>query len=1006
MTLPAQIFAFIVLAAAVHAQVCTGAAVSKDGRPIEGVRVALHGGQANILAAITDAKGEWRIDAAPGRYQLEFQAAGFETEQLGINVPCQAIRQVLSPAETSRQTVVYRPVADPERTWQADFITGHQLMTLPVERRNYLTLALLTPGVVESGQSVNMFTNLHQAHSPQSDLSIGGNDGRGNIFWLDGGENFINTGGVRTSLSQEAVAEFQVSRNSYSAEFGGGIGGIVNIVSRSGSDRYHGDVYGFLQATPFQALNYFDRGRASSTRVQSGATLGGPLRFAKFNFFAAFERLDRNDSALVNIVTDPSRFGAMTASQQQLTRFLTSSGSPQLAGLGAQLTQALTIQPSTVRVFQQNSGTFPERERNTTASLRLDRTFSDNDQFFLRWNGTRYNSHNTNLQGLVGASSGENAALKDTTLLLNNNYVATPQLVSESRLLFNYFDTYNYSQDRIGPQLLVAGAAILGQDPFLPSRLREVHMQLQQNFFYTPGRHSLRFGVDINPVRSSSFDEFRRGGSFVFASAIPLAALFATTPGALDQLSAALVAAGQPGLLAALNAPMTAVQAFQLGLPVSFDQSFGNPAVALWSNRYSWFVNDVFRVNPRLTVSYGLRYELETNEGLLRTDPANFAPRVGLAWAATRDNKTVVRLGGGIFHMRNNVQIATAASLFEGGKLSLLSAPLTGIPGSVNPFGGGPVTSASIYQGLRQFGVIGNRPITRADLAQLGVAPNGNPYPVLVNFDKNWVRPHADQASFEVERALGSTSLSVAYNFNRAYHLPRVRDLNKRYGTPLPDGQPTFIPIDPSVALHDEWEPRGNSWYHALMIQAVRRYSPRFTLDAHYVLSSSIDDATQIDELPNDSLNLRADRGYSAFHQRHRAVASAVIQPGRGFLLAPVVEANSGKPFNIETGVVQGARPFPLGRNVGRGPAFATFNMRVSRTFRFAREGPQLECILEGFNLLNHTNFLTLNNVVGNIPANALPRDLSGHRGDSVEPLAFTSAGLPRQLQFAIRLKW
>ena len=121
--------------------------------------------------------------------------------------------------------------------------------------------------------------------------------------------------------------------------------------------------------------------------------------------------------------------------------------------------------------------------------------------------------------------------------------------------------------------------------------------------------------------------------------------------------------------------------------------------------------------------------------------------------------------------------------------------------------------------------------------------PGTNPYPV--HFDastQDWRRPYAEQASLELERSSRRVSVSAAVNFNRALHLPRGRDINLGYGPPAADGHPTFVPINPNIANKRLFEPRGNSFYSAMILQAARRFSSRFTLDAHYTLSRATND--------------------------------------------------------------------------------------------------------------------------------------------------------------------
>jgi hypothetical protein len=1011
---------FFLLAWAMHAQPSQfqGSVTTPEKSPLAGARVKAFQADGKVAGSTrSDRSGTWTLTVPRGSYRLRFEAPSYVAQELqDVAAPASGISVALSPQAKSSDegAVTYHPVVDPERTQQADFIGVQQLMNLPVDRRNYVDLALLTPGVTSSDRSTNESTALAPANLPQSGLSISGNDGRGNIFWLDGAENYINSGGVRTSISQEAVAEFQVSRNSFSAEFGGGIGGIVNTISKSGTDVLHGDVFGFLRERDLQARNYFDPAHSPNTRVQTGITLGGPIIKNKTHFFAAFEQLDDQESAFVNIFRNPQELSGLSAGQQSLL--------PYLDGFAAPLQQALdpSNYPGTIALLSRNNGVFPLSQLSSTGSLRIDHSINDNDQIFFRLNSTGASSTNTNLQSLIGQSQGEKNYIHDVTLLGNNNLVLSSKLVSETRLALNLYDNAAQSQDPNGPEILIAGVASLGRDVFTPTKLREWHGQVQQNFFYTPGRHSIRFGVDINPVRNGDSTAFREAGEFVFAKFLPLGALldeFSGVPNAASLLGQSLVAAGQPGLVNALNEPISALQAYNLGVPAYYLQGFGKDSFVAWTGRYNFFLNDVFRVTPRLTLNLGVRYELETNKDI-PTSHLDIGPRVGFAWAATGDNKTVVRGGYGIFYQHNNVDSLAAAVLFGTGQLNLLEVPITGVPTVINPQTHQPLTSIDIFQTLSQEGVVGHRAITAQDLAQFGIAPGTNPYPLLSTLDSHWRQPYAEQASFEVERAIGKISVSAALNFNRALHLPRSSDINQASGPPAADGSPTFVPINPNIADHTLFESRGDSFYTAMILQAARRFSSRFTLDAHYTLSRATDDGTGISFLPNNSLDTRDDRGLSDFQQKHRFVASGVFTPVvsqsgdtfhrvfGGFLLAPVVTAASGLPFDVETGLQDGQRPFGIGRNTGQGPDYFSVDMRVSRSFPLSVREMRLELIAESFNLLNRTNFSQVNNIVGDVSRSTLPAKFVGVAGDPTTPFTFTSALPARQVQLALKLHW
>ncbi len=206
------------------------------------------------------------------------------------------------------------PLVETARTQQANTVELARIRDLPINRRNYLDFVLLAPATADTSDMVDG-TDFRAAQAPQSGISFGGGNGRGNAFSVDGVENYINSGGVRLSISQEAVQEFQMNRNSASTEFGWASGGTVNIVTKSGGNQLHGNVFGFLRHRSIQARNYFDPAKSAFTRSQTGGTLGGPIRKDKSFFFVAYERLDRQETSFVPILQDRSSFNRLTPSQ-------------------------------------------------------------------------------------------------------------------------------------------------------------------------------------------------------------------------------------------------------------------------------------------------------------------------------------------------------------------------------------------------------------------------------------------------------------------------------------------------------------------------------------------------------------------------------------------------------------------------------------------------------------------------------------------------------------------
>ncbi|MBI3280747.1 MAG: carboxypeptidase regulatory-like domain-containing protein, partial [Acidobacteria bacterium] len=383
----------------------TGTVTDPSGSAVAKAKITASESDRGITrSAQTNAAGEFRIPLVPpGLYRVRIEAPGFAAKLIdGVEVRVGDTVVVpgelsLSQVETEISVTAGVPTVEAERTQQSTTIQSQQIHNLPINRRNYLDFALLTPAA-ETNDMVDG-TDFRVVQTPQSGLSFGGGNGRGNAFAVDGVENYVNSGGVRPSVSQEAANEFQINRNSFSAEFGGAFGGVVNIVTRSGSNEVHGNVFGFLRHKNIQARNFFDPGKSSFTRSQAGATLGAPLARDRTFVFLAFERLDRNEANFVPILDDPTVFSRLTASQQQLFDFFSAAPSPELRGLAAIGRQALltTSYPRTLEMFRRNSGNFPYFEDATQFSFRLDHHFNDSHHTFMRGNLTGDFSRNAQL---------------------------------------------------------------------------------------------------------------------------------------------------------------------------------------------------------------------------------------------------------------------------------------------------------------------------------------------------------------------------------------------------------------------------------------------------------------------------------------------------------------------------------------------------------------------------------------------------------------------------------
>ncbi len=1023
---------------------------------------------------VSDAAGAYAfIGLLPSVYELKVEAANFTSglTRLELTVGQLGVADVTLKAggvTEQIEVVAGTEVVETARTEQSAVIDNKQIANLPINRRNFLDYALLTPGVVDADNIADS-SDFRVGQTPQSGLSFGGNNGRGNMVQVDGAETLGSSGGVQATVSQEAVQEFQVVRNSYSAEFGGAAGGIINIVSKSGSNRYFGSAFGLFRDKSLDARNAFDfnpQGQSPFNRQQYGGSFGGALKQDKTFFFSALERLRQKRTVFLNL-NDASQFDLNANStnstirlQATLFDFLANSPAtpaalrPVVAPLRAALTT--TNYARTLQLFSQASGQFPFKESQTQFSTRLDHNFSDKSTGYARINFTDGVFENQAAGSLTAVSRGRKFDGFNGGILLSHNYQLSSTTLNELKLQFSHTRSDFLANDPNGPEINIEGFGFFGRDIFLPSKTIERHYDIYDNFSKIAGNHSFKFGGSafIHDISSSSDTFF--GGRFNFGAAIPLSNIIALNPALGPAVATGLsqfLQAANPALLPALATPITALQSYNLGLPIVYQQGFGDPSANSWTNRYGFYAQDAWQIASNFTLNYGLRYSLHDEPFFIPTYKRDWQPRASFAWDPFKNGKTVVRGGGGIFVGFLNNAVANVTTELSGmgdpGNINIVLATATsnalGLP-----------TSFTVYQTLLARGVIGQRPIVLSDItaAPISLTPGpGRPLEVRFRLGPDYRNPTTYQASFGVQRDLGKGfSADVNYLYVRGAHITRNRDINQFKASgpvnPLnPDGGATFVRFPatgqttdfrtPTRLQDNVYETTANSFYHALTMQVQKRFANRFSLNAHYTLSRAVDEVTDYnsDFSAQNPLNLRLDRALSSFDQRHRFVASGVLQSpfenpfAKDWSLAPILVAQSGRPVNLLLGFdanadgrSQSDRPGQAGRNTARSEPFYSFDMRLARRF-LVKENRFLEFTMEGFNLFNRTNLLGINNTLGAAcitsdaasftPCTAAGAvritnfNLRGRRDRKpTESLGFTSAADARQFQLGVRFNF
>jgi hypothetical protein len=1001
----------------------------------------------------SDERGEYALlSLAPGSYQVRVEKTGFASQlrsglelTVGETATLHFVLNVGQALETITVTSE-TPLIETERTQQSNTIAERYIRNLPIDRRDYLSYALLAPGIADSDALADN-ADSRPTQTPQSGLSFYGSNGRGNSVSVDGAQADDIFGGVRATVSQEAVQEFQINRSNYSAEFGGASGGVVNIISKSGTNDVRGSVFGFFRhqrldaAPPFaivldEAANTVRRIKPDSDRQQFGGAIGFPIIRDRTFFFGSYEGLRRRESSAVPVLTDLGIFQP-TQEQAAVLDALAASSDPTpveclvgamplpRAACATELRAALTAKPSTEALFRANSGVFPLTTDSHGFSLRIDHRGNDRNQLFLRYNFTDAEEGNQRTRALVGFSRSNNVDVVDSNLVAGWTHIFNPSLIHDLRLQGNYRKFYVLPNELNGPEFNITGFGFFNRDFALPSRNIERHYDAAGTLSYVHGRHHLKFGAQVLIRDILSENDVFFGGRFNFGS----------LPGAL--LSPELV-----------GATLNALQAFDQGLPQFYQVGFGDPALASTIPFYAAYVQDSFKIRPNVTLQYGLRYELDDRTDPVPTDRNNFAPRIGFSWAPGSNNRTIVRGGYGIFYAPHYYQIDHVTNaLNEIDGFRQIAQVLTTLTSAPPPAVNGPVNIFQTLLAQGRIGVPNTVPtVTPADLAQFGitVAHTGPrpPLTVLFRIDPNYRNAYSQQANFAIERELtAGLSASINYIFAHTLKITRARDINVLPRPVGPQGIAEWTAAsgcagaalstcfrDPALLQENLYESSAQAFYHGMIVEMQKRFARNFALGANYTLSKAIDEVTDFnsDFKPNDQTNARLERALSGFDQRHKMVVYAYLESpyragsGQGlirnlladFTWSPVFRYNSARPFNLLAGVdVNGDRsstsdrPAFAGRNTGIGPDFWTVDMRVTRRIEFRDGAPNLELSVEAFNLFNRLNFSSVNNTVG--PNFTAPFHVKARRdlGPS-QPLGFTSAFDPRRIQLGFRLSF
>jgi outer membrane receptor protein involved in Fe transport len=967
----------------------TGTVRDPSGAVVPGARITATDAATNLERATTS-KPDGRFDilaVPPGRYELRVSFAGFATQVLeGLDLPLGSALDLdigLTIARPNEQIVVAPepPALDTQRTAIATVVAQPQLERLPLNGRNFVSLSLITPAVTVDRVP-------QQGAAAGSGLTFVGQRARSNNITVDGLDNNDTTlGSVAATFSQDAVREFQVVAHSYTAEFGKATGGVVNIVTKSGTNRPAGGVFFFFRDEALNAREYFERFAPDGTAIavekapfsqkQFGGTLGGPLRRDRTFYFAAFERLALEANNFVTI-DDTSQIAVAGQPAGTLLEILARAG------------------------FPAGTGYVPYGVRSNAFLGRVDHRFRADRTLTLRYNGG--SNHNGNVDAFGGTiarsrggalDSADHAAAASATTVHGSvvNEVRL-QVARRDQQVLPLDPTCNGVCDRDdegGPTVELSGVASAGRNRIYPQLRDNIRYQAIDTITRIGGAHELKAGFDFSWLQGLTTTlPLHYGGRFIFA---PLPAI--------------------PGLL---PSPVTAAQAFALGLPAAYVQGYGDPNSGLDSGDLSLFVQDSWRLRPDLTVKAGLRYQTQFWTGTpfnvpglgsydFPADRNDIAPRLAASWNPGQDRATTVHAAYGLFFDRQISGVANIADIVDG-----------------TP-GGTRTLLLRFPQSLAAWRAPGRR-----------IPEPATAYPSLViSLDPDMRTPYAHHGSFGVERLLpGDLTISASGVWVRGFNQLGSIDYNPIVTSLGAGRRPLDVGGVPGTSASVlQYTSYGETWYRALLLTLNKRFDGRFQLLTSYTLSSAEDMASdfQSSVLPQFSglgrdpgaprglpvgFDPLEEKGPALHDQRHRLVVSGTyVTPGR-ISVSAILTAASGWPYSVLAGAdLNGdgdggafppdrARRVPsdastsLPRNSGRLPVQSTVDLRVSRSVGLTGTG-EIEFLVEVFNLFNRANFTEVNNIFG---AGAFPDNPLPTYGQ------FQRSGPPRQIQLGARLRF
>lgn len=884
-----------------------GMVKDQSGAAIGKAKITIKNVQTTVSRDVTtDEGGRYRVPELPvGQYEVRAEQQGFGSQvREGIELTVGRVAVVdfdLSIGKVEDTVTITGEVSLVETNSPvlAGLVAERDIKELPLNGRDVFQLTTLQVGVINTAGITSTFgAGAIDVGPGATKISVNGARITTNSFTLDGtrvNDALNNTPGSVSGgfIGVDMLQEFQILTNNYNAEHGTAGGAIINAVTKSGSNEVHGTAFWFHRNDNFDARNFFDPGDVPEfKRNQFGGSIGGPIIKNKTFIFGGYEglRQDLGVSRRFAVPTAAARARAVPSVQPYVNLYPAPNGEPLDADT------AFYLRPSS------------DQTKGDSFMVRVDHQISGRDSLFGRYS---FDDSETQLEDLVIQNSVTTG--RNQYFTLNETHIFSQRVVNSFRFGFNRSaiatnrpfvvdvpESLSFVPGRpVGTFFGFTEVASLADSIFTPRFFAFNQFEFTDDVSIIRGAHSIKLGFTARRLQLNADSVQALDGIYIYF--------------------------GLPGL--------STLDTFLLGLPGAFvaPRPGSDFYRGIRQSIFGSFIQDDWKVTPRLTVNLGLRYEFitsptEVNDKIANlrnlTDPEptvgfpffnnpsekNFAPRVGFAYDLTGDGKTSLRGGYGIFDILiqpfdYRVEISNQPPF--AGLAFVLGPPPNFFPA---PFPNG-------YDSIA----------------------NGVPMPTSVNtFDFNPERSYMQHFNLSLQREVFPTFVvTVAYAGSRGVHLARKNSVNQRtdfifqngrkFFPTLPDGvSPESKRLNPNLAAirNIGWD--GNSNYHSLQVRAEKRLSRGLSFQSSYTWSRAIDDASTTESAfstvapgsrVQDAFDSKAERGRASFDATHNYVAAATYE----FPINSGFEGFTAKLLNgwEVTGLLTARSGFPFGLFVG-----------------------------------------------------------------------------------------